>query len=203
MEVAELSKLSSVVSDFDGASELTDGVVDGEEPKDRDVGPDSLSYPCVPVSAPSPSRVAGAEDRGYGALVNVVDTIGDVSSPSFSCLGPKTRSCPDFQNAGVAETVGAGECPATLSPMVCSSLSSRSLGPQFLDCADEQRNGLVGSLVEDCWRALETVNPRLILSYDSRQHRDSRVRVAVQRKMEEVEGSIRDGHRPDLGSSLP
>ncbi|GAB2296346.1 hypothetical protein Dimus_030469 [Dionaea muscipula] len=144
MEVAELSKLSSVVSDFDGASEQTDGFVDGEEPKDRGVDPDILSYPYVPVSAPSPPRVAGAEDRGYGALVNVVDTIGDVSSPSFSCLGPKTRSCPDFQNAGVAETVGAGECPATLSPMVCSSLSSRSLGPLFLDCADEQRNGLVG-----------------------------------------------------------
>ncbi|GAB2275968.1 hypothetical protein Dimus_010713 [Dionaea muscipula] len=118
MEVAELSKLSSVMSDFDGASELTDGVVGGEEPKDRAVGPKILSYPCVPVSAPSPPRAASAEDRGYGAL-----------------------------NAGVAETVGAGEYPATLSPMVCSSLSSRSRGPQFLDCADEQRNGLVGVVV--------------------------------------------------------
>ncbi|GAB2296331.1 hypothetical protein Dimus_030454, partial [Dionaea muscipula] len=144
MEVAELSKLSLVVFDFDGASELTDRVVDGEEPKDRTVGRDILSYPCLPVSAPSPPRVAGAEDRGYGASVSSVDTVGDMSSPSFSCLGPKTRSYPDFQNAGVAETLGAGECPATLSPMVCSSLSSRSLGPQFLDCADEKRNGLVG-----------------------------------------------------------
>ncbi|GAB2283901.1 hypothetical protein Dimus_018385, partial [Dionaea muscipula] len=58
------------------------------------------------------------------------------------------------------------------------------------------------SLVEDCQRALKTVNPRLVWSYDSRRHRDSRVRAVVERTLEEEAGSNRDVHRPDLGTSL-
>ncbi|GAB2288120.1 hypothetical protein Dimus_022464 [Dionaea muscipula] len=120
------------------------------------------------------------------------------------------ESAPSLYVFGFPFSAELGICPrACLLPWFSRKFSGGGLAPP---ASPGRRRFLWGdnltqprrhrSLVEDCRRALKTVNPRLVWSFDSRRHRDLRVRAVVERTMEEEAGSNRELHRPDLRASL-